>query len=87
MPEEAKDERDFWGLEGVQKMEKGSRRDFREGKERIGVVKAASFLDIIYLSAVGPEESEGGRNQAIQRERQEEKEGKSRNMEPDRCRR
>lgn len=39
LPEEARDERD-WG----------------RGKDcGIGVVKAASFLDIIYLSAVGPE--------------------------------
>lgn len=48
----------------------GRRRAFTKwkreegGKEReecgIGVVKAASFLDIIYLSAAGPEEKEGG---------------------------
>lgn len=50
------------------------RQETREiGKERkecgIGVVKAASFLDIIYLSAVGREEQEGGLKQVIQRKR------------------
>lgn len=39
-------------MEGVHKMEKKRRRDLKGGKERkecgIGVVKAASFLDIIY---------------------------------------
>lgn len=40
--------------------EAGDKRD-RERKEGgIGVVKAASFPGIIYLSAVGPEEREGG---------------------------
>lgn len=33
----------------------------------IGVVKAAGFLDIIYLSTVGVEEGEGGRQQVRKR--------------------
>lgn len=44
--------REIWGVEGVHKMEKGRRGDLNREKERkecgIGVVKAASFLDIIY---------------------------------------
>lgn len=44
-------------------MGKGRRKDLTGGNEReecgIGVVKAGCFLDIIYLSAVGPEEREG----------------------------
>ena len=56
-------------------MEKGRTRDLSGGEERrefgIAVVKTASFLVIIYLSAVGPEERDGGKKQAIKRKRQE----------------
>lgn len=65
---EAKDERFGAGGGGLfTKWKRAEEQGIWEGKKErgvecgIGVVKAASFLDIIYLSAVGPEEREGGR--------------------------
>lgn len=57
------------------------KRDWRRSKDcGIGVVKAASFVDIIYLSAIGPEEGEGGVKAGDAEEEIEKERGKSREM-------